>query len=187
MAFIIPTCPRGATLADWLARRDPAKPTVGILFYRSHWMSGNLAFIDALVRAIEARGGQALPVFTSSLKDCVSTVGAGSVSDGRGVTRPVAYASGSEQRPIESRWPAAFDFLMERAEAEPTAESRVHVLIATLSFAMGEVNPDGPTPGGWSVEALETLGVPVVQAICGSTAPGSGRHRRAGSIRSTRP
>ena len=30
---------------------------------------------------------------------------------------------------------------------------------------MGHVNPDGPTPSGWSVEALERLGVPILQAI----------------------
>jgi cobaltochelatase CobN len=64
-----PDLPHGPALADWLARRDPVRPTVGILFYRSHWMSGNLAFIDAFVRELESRGANALPVFTSSLKD----------------------------------------------------------------------------------------------------------------------
>ena len=34
---------------------------------------------------------------------------------------------------------------------------------------MGEINPHGPTPSGWSVEALSALNVPVVQAICAST------------------
>jgi cobalamin biosynthesis Mg chelatase CobN len=29
----------------------------------------------------------------------------------------------------------------------------VDVVIATMSFAMGQVRPDGPTPSGWSVEA----------------------------------
>ena len=29
---------------------------------------------------------------------------------------------------------------------------------------------DGPTPAGWSVSAFAALGVPVLQAICGSTA-----------------
>src|SRR5262249_53511462 len=62
-----PDLPPGASLADWLARHDLARPAVGLLFYRSHWMSGNLAFIDALVREIERRGGDALPIFTSSL------------------------------------------------------------------------------------------------------------------------
>ena len=30
---------------------------------------------------------------------------------------------------------------------------------------MGEVNPDGPTLGNWSTEALQYLNVPVLQAI----------------------
>src|SRR5207247_8753531 len=47
-----PDLPPGASLEHWLARHDPARPTVGILFYRSHWMSGNLSFVDALVRAV---------------------------------------------------------------------------------------------------------------------------------------
>src|SRR6185436_7656451 len=42
---------------------------------------------------------------------------------------------------------------------------RVDVVIATMSFAMGQVSADGPTPSGWSVKALEQLGVPILQAI----------------------
>jgi cobaltochelatase CobN len=64
-----PDLPRQATLADWLARRAPRRPAVGLLFYRSHWMSGNLGFIESLVREIEKRGADVLPVFTSSLKE----------------------------------------------------------------------------------------------------------------------
>ena len=48
--------------------RQANRPAVGVLFYRTHWMSGNLAFIDACVRELEARGANALPVFTASLK-----------------------------------------------------------------------------------------------------------------------
>jgi cobaltochelatase CobN len=125
----------GASLADWLARHDPSRPVVGLLFYRSHWMSGNLAFIDALVRDIERRGGDALPVFTSSLKETEGP----------------------------SRCPAAFAFFQHEGRA------LIDVLITTISFAMGDVNPDGPTPSGWSVDALVALDVPVLQAVCAST------------------
>ncbi|HZV03738.1 MAG TPA: cobaltochelatase subunit CobN [Gemmataceae bacterium] len=130
-----PDLPPGASLADWLARRDPARPAVGLLFYRSHWMSGNLAFIDALVRDIERKGGDALPIFTSSLKETEAT----------------------------SRWPAAFAFFRHEGR------TLIDVLISTISFAMGDVNPDGPTPSGWSVDALAALDVPVLQAICAGT------------------
>ncbi|RDI95878.1 cobalt chelatase [Meiothermus sp. QL-1] len=63
-----PRLPQGASLEDWQRLCDPSRPTAGILFYRAHFLSGNLAFIDGLVEALEARGMNALPVFTSSLR-----------------------------------------------------------------------------------------------------------------------
>lgn len=57
-----------ATLDDWDQRHDRARPTAAILFYRAHALSGNVAFIDELVDALEQRGMNALPVFTSSLR-----------------------------------------------------------------------------------------------------------------------
>ncbi|HEX5270117.1 MAG TPA: cobaltochelatase subunit CobN, partial [Gemmataceae bacterium] len=137
-----PDLPRGATLADWRTRRDPTRPAVGLLFYRSHWMSGNLAFIDACVRELESRGADALPVFTASLKD---------------------EAAPPEGMPA-MRWPAALSLFVA------DARSLIDVLITTVSFALGDVQADGPTPAGWSVGVFATLGVPVLQAVCGSTA-----------------
>ncbi|KPL87962.1 cobaltochelatase subunit CobN [Ardenticatena maritima] len=58
--------PESTPTPTWL---DPARPTVGVLFYRAHWLSGNLDFVDALVHAIEAHGANALPVFTASLRE----------------------------------------------------------------------------------------------------------------------
>lgn len=43
--------------------------------------------------------------------------------------------------------------------------SRIDALINTTSFAIGDVNPEGPTLPGWSVAAMEELGVPVFQAM----------------------
>ena len=137
-----PDLPRAATRADWLARRDPARPTVGILFYRAHWMSGNITFIDACVRELEARGANALPVFTASLKDEAAP--------------PEGVSPG--------RWPAALSLFLANGR------SVIDVLVTTVSFAIGEIQPDGPTPASWSVSVFTTLGVPVLQAICGSTA-----------------
>ncbi|MGH9371592.1 MAG: cobaltochelatase subunit CobN, partial [Vicinamibacterales bacterium] len=57
-----------ATLDEWRRRADPARPTVAMLFYRAHLASGNVAFIDDLVDALNDRGMNALPVFTSSLR-----------------------------------------------------------------------------------------------------------------------
>ena len=47
---------------------DPGRPTVGIVFYRAHAVSGNTAFVDALASAVEAGGGNARCVFCSSLR-----------------------------------------------------------------------------------------------------------------------
>jgi cobaltochelatase CobN len=57
-----------ATIADWERRADPRKATAAVLFYRAHRMSGNTGFVDALAQALEARGMNALCIFTSSLK-----------------------------------------------------------------------------------------------------------------------
>ncbi|MFE9612321.1 cobaltochelatase subunit CobN [Streptomyces sp. NPDC006012] len=45
------------------------RPTVGVIFYRAHELSGNTAFVDTLCDAIEARGANALPVYCGSLRD----------------------------------------------------------------------------------------------------------------------
>ncbi|MEW1889646.1 cobaltochelatase subunit CobN [Streptomyces sp. NPDC085659] len=43
-------------------------PTVAVLYYRAHHMSGNTAFIEALCRAVEAEGAKALPLYVASLR-----------------------------------------------------------------------------------------------------------------------
>ena len=57
---------------DWgvLSRRSRTTegPTVAVLYYRAHHLAGNTAFVEALCTAIEEAGGQALPVFTASLR-----------------------------------------------------------------------------------------------------------------------
>ena len=50
-------------------RVDPSKPTVGIWFYQIYWLNGNLAHVDALIREIESRGANVLPVFCMRFKD----------------------------------------------------------------------------------------------------------------------
>lgn len=63
-----PDLSQGAGIDDWLAQRRSQQPSIGIVFYRAHWMSGNTRFVDALVDALEKRGMNVLPVFTSSLR-----------------------------------------------------------------------------------------------------------------------
>ena len=122
-----PQLPAGAGLTELRQRHDSTQPTIGVLFYRSHLLSGNTAFVDALIAEIESHGANALPVFAYSLKE------------GSGATD----------------LPHALRYFVDGVDA----------IVTTTSFAMGQVNPDGPTPTGWSVEALERLGVPVLQAI----------------------
>jgi cobaltochelatase CobN len=46
----------------------PDRPTVGVLFYRAHELSGNTAFVDTLCDALEEAGVNALPVYCGSLR-----------------------------------------------------------------------------------------------------------------------
>ena len=50
------------------SRFQPDRPSVALLFYRAHWMSGNLLTIDALIRRFEELGANVLPVYSFSLK-----------------------------------------------------------------------------------------------------------------------
>ena len=119
----------------------PNKPTVAVLFYRCHFLSGNTAFVDALLDEIEALNANAIGIFTESLRE--------------------------EQRhenvngKVVDRFPKALTYLLD----ETTGKAQADVLISTMAFAMGKVNPDGPTLGSWSTAAIEALNVPVLQAI----------------------
>ncbi len=66
--FYHPWSSEVAALDELDARHDPERPTVGVVFYRTHWMSGNTAFVDELVRALEEAGANALPVYCYSLR-----------------------------------------------------------------------------------------------------------------------
>jgi cobaltochelatase CobN len=48
---------------------DPAKATVGVVFYRAHALGGNTAFVDTLCAALQDKGVNALPVFVPSLRE----------------------------------------------------------------------------------------------------------------------
>jgi cobaltochelatase CobN len=47
---------------------DPSRPTVGVVFYRAHELSGNSAFVDVLCDAVEDAGANARPVYVGSLR-----------------------------------------------------------------------------------------------------------------------
>ena len=59
----------GMGAQEFIQRRfKPDGPNVAVLFYRAHWMSGNLLTVDALIRRLEELGANVLPVYSFSLK-----------------------------------------------------------------------------------------------------------------------
>ncbi|MDR1920948.1 MAG: cobaltochelatase subunit CobN [Candidatus Adiutrix sp.] len=65
-----PDLPHTPELSEYLALKvDPSRPTVGIWFYQTYWLNNNLAFIDALIRAVEAEGANVVAVFHLRYKD----------------------------------------------------------------------------------------------------------------------
>ena len=130
---------------SYIAQRfRPDRPSIGILFYRAHWMSGNLLPIDALIRSLEEKGANVLPVFAFSLKHS---------PEGEGVANR-----------------AFTEYL-----AGPDGKPRVQCIINTMGMSMGEINEGRPsltspsqggnTRGGTSVDYLDNLNVPMIQAI----------------------
>ncbi|MEU7818319.1 cobaltochelatase subunit CobN [Pseudonocardia sp. NPDC049154] len=59
-------------LAEWGVLERPAAPaqgpTVAVLYYRAQQLAGNTAYVEALCRAIEAKGATPLPIFCASLR-----------------------------------------------------------------------------------------------------------------------
>ena len=59
----------GASYEELRATFDPDKPTVAVWFYESHWTHENTRYVDAQVRALEAKGANALPIFCNPATD----------------------------------------------------------------------------------------------------------------------
>ncbi|WP_295621042.1 cobaltochelatase subunit CobN, partial [Chamaesiphon sp. GL140_3_metabinner_50] len=55
----------------WLPEGMPLQGGAAIIFYRAHYLSGNLAAIEALCQALVDRNLTPVPIFVSSLKDPV--------------------------------------------------------------------------------------------------------------------
>ncbi|MEM7133600.1 MAG: cobaltochelatase subunit CobN [Chloroflexota bacterium] len=49
--------------------RNNRQLSIGLLFYRSHLLSGNTDFVDAIIAEVEQRGMRVRPVYTQSLKE----------------------------------------------------------------------------------------------------------------------
>jgi cobaltochelatase CobN len=127
---------------ELLDRRLPDRPTVGVVFYRAHWMSGNTAFVDSLVEALEAAGANPLPVFCYSL-------------------RPEGP---------QGKVPAC-DLLAEHG-VDALVVTVLAAGGATAGDALdaaARATGAGPDWLDWQVPALEALDVPIVQGICATS------------------
>ena len=128
------------SIEAWRAHADPARPTVGVLFYRSYLLTGNTAFIDAMVEEGEALGLNVLPVFAYSLKD-------------------EAAASGA--------LPEALTYFVDDA-GNQTVDAVIHTMAFAMGSA-ARPGDDGVATEDWAVPVLERLGIPQLQAIAAST------------------
>ena len=132
-----PRLPDGSSVEDLVALHDPERPTVGIVFYRAHWMGGNTAFVDALVGALDEAGANALPVFGYSLRagadgsvpalgllkgriDCLITT----VLAGGGSNAADARKEGSPEDWLEWEVPALADLGVPVVQGISTTASR---------------------------------------------------------------
>jgi len=136
-----PEAPEGLTLDAWRERSHrPGRPTVGILFYRAHWMAGNLAPIDALIRRVEDLGANPYPIFCYSLKDDPDQEG--------GV--PAVFA----------------DFLIDE-QGKTRVDVLISTLSFTVANLSDGTHTEAT---GAVVDLLDRLDVPVLQAVlCTST------------------
>ena len=120
-------------------RFKPERPSIGLLFYRAHWMSGNLQFIDELIRCLEARDVNVLPVFSFSLKHNPE-------EDGESVHTLAQY-------------------MMDPTGA-PRVQCIINTMGLAMSDLSSDQNHQGATvASGWSVDFLNQLDVPIIQGV----------------------
>ncbi len=80
---------------EWQERfHRSGRPTVALAFYRSHWVTGNLAPIDALVEAFEKREMNVLPVFGAGLPEILRLLEPPTFEDSRRGVEVSLRASG---------------------------------------------------------------------------------------------
>ena len=117
------------------SRFQPGRPAIGILFYRAHWMSGNLQFVDDLIRCLESHQVNVLPVYSYSLKH------------------------NPEQDGQRSRTLTSF---MADAAGLPRVDCIINTMGLAMSD-LSQDGPTIAT--GWSVDLLDALDVPILQGI----------------------
>lgn len=117
------------------------RPIMAILFYRAHWISGNLDSIDALIEEVESAGYNPLPIFCYSMRN--------------------------QREDEESNRPVV---VREYLTGSPDVR-KPEIIINTLSYHMGEIDREerGPKADPADREFLEELAIPVIQAMTASS------------------
>ncbi|MET8178738.1 cobaltochelatase subunit CobN [Streptomyces sp. NPDC005336] len=132
--------------------RTTTGPTIAVLYYRAHHMSGNTAFVEALCRAVEDAGGRPLPLFVASLRapepELIEALGpADAVVTtvlAAGGTRPAEASAGGDDEAWDAGALAALDVPVLQA------------LCLTSSRAVWEENDEGLSP----LDAATQVAVP---------------------------
>ncbi|MEU9122507.1 cobaltochelatase subunit CobN [Streptomyces sp. NPDC048506] len=101
---------------EWEPRTDSG-PTIAVLYYRAHHMSGNTAFVRALCEQIEAAGGRPLPLFVASLRapeaELIEALGAADAIVttvlAAGGTKPAEASAGGDDEAWDAGALAALD------------------------------------------------------------------------------
>ncbi len=114
----------------------PGRPTIGICFYRSHRLTGNTAFVDALCQSIADAGGDAIAVWSYSL------------------------------RPDPQGRVPAFDLLTGHVDALVTTMLATGGSGAADNAASLVNDASGERWQDWDASSIAALGVPVIQAVC---------------------
>ncbi|MEU2004473.1 cobaltochelatase subunit CobN [Rhodococcus sp. NPDC019627] len=55
-------------LAPFAVEAEPQRPTIAVLYYRAQHLAGNTRYIETLCAAIDAAGGNPLPIYCASLR-----------------------------------------------------------------------------------------------------------------------
>ncbi|MFK4223450.1 cobaltochelatase subunit CobN [Streptomyces sp. NPDC019890] len=132
--------------------REVSGPTVAVLYYRAHHMSGNTAFVDDLCGAIEDAGGRPLPLFVASLRapeaELIDALGAADAIVttvlAAGGTRPAEASAGGDDESWDAGALSGLDVPILQA------------LCLTGSRSTWEENDEGVSP----LDAASQIAVP---------------------------
>jgi cobaltochelatase CobN len=172
------------------------RPTVGVVFYRAHELSGNTAFVDTLCERIEAAGGNALPVFCGSLRApepgllellrradalIVTVLAAGGAGDdawdaGALAALDVPVIQGLCLTTSRAVWEASDAALSPMDAAMQVAIPEFDGRLISVPFSFKEEGPDGiPVYAADPERAARVAGIAVRHARLRHTPPGERR------------